>query len=176
VDRYRDNPQTGGPSLNRPKQGRPNVPNADRIAPRIGSGPHQNRTTSSLDRNMKRIIIPGGPQQQRSISRSNINPGVPSQPRSNSTASQDRNATRNVNSGGPNQGRPNQARDGKPGMPSQDKKIRGPNQKKLNQPASVARNTNPGATGPGQQSIKPKPSGLATTNNAAMVNPRAGKG
>ncbi|XP_037708887.1 GATA zinc finger domain-containing protein 14 isoform X2 [Drosophila subpulchrella] len=177
VDRNRDNPQLGGPNLNRPQQGRPNVPNADRSGPRTGSsgGPNQNRTTASLDRNMKRNIIPGGPQQQRSSSRSNINPGVQSQPKSNSIASQDRNATRNVNSGGPNQGRPNQARDGKPGMPSQDKKIRGPNQKKLNQPAGVPRNTNPGAAGPGQQSIKPKPSGLATTNNAAMVNPRAGQ-
>ncbi|XP_017012716.2 putative uncharacterized protein DDB_G0289263 isoform X1 [Drosophila takahashii] len=179
-DHYR-----GGPNPNRPKHNRPNVPNEER-----GPNPHR----LSLDRNTKRNNIPGGPQQQRSSSRSNINTGVQSQPRSNSlttqnrstsrnpggrepnrpniSASQERSATRNVNSGGPNQGRPNSnpARDGKPGIPSQNIKKSGvpPKNRGPNQ-----NKPNLPATGSGQQPNKPKPA--ATKNNKAMANPRAGK-
>ncbi|XP_043950067.1 uncharacterized protein LOC108033631 isoform X2 [Drosophila biarmipes] len=165
VDGYPDNPQTGGPNLNRaigPKHSRPNVTNAYRVAPRTGNpgGPSQNQATSSLDRKTKRNTIPRGTQQQRPSPSSGINPGVPRQPRSYSSASQDR-----------NQSRPNEARDGKPGVPDQNKKIRGPNQRKPNQPAIVARNIDAAATRPAQQQSKLKPE--ATRNNKA--NPRAGQ-
>ncbi|KAH8353311.1 hypothetical protein KR084_010217 [Drosophila pseudotakahashii] len=159
-DHYRNNPQSGGPNPNRPKHNRPIVPNDDRAGNSGGS----NQPRLSLDRNTKRNIIPGGPQQQRSSSRSNINTGV-----------QNRSTSRNP--GRPNS---NQARDGKPGIPSQNNKKpgvptknRGPNQNNPNLPASVVGNTNPGATGPGQQPNKPKPQ--ATKNNKAMANPRAGQ-